>query len=73
MILQKPKQLQPKSSRRLYRCLEIDIDGLNKRMLHKRMLLLKKKKYAAVKVQLGNDGVPYEFIERKGLDMVRRY
>lgn len=68
MILQKPKQLQPKASRRLYRCLEIELDGL-----YKRMLLLKKKKYAAVKVQLGNDGVPYEFIERKGVDMVRRY
>ncbi|KAG9444049.1 hypothetical protein H6P81_015389 [Aristolochia fimbriata] len=49
-----------------YRCLEIDLDGL-----YKRMLLLKKKKYAAVKVQF-KDGTPYEIIERKGLDMVRR-
>ncbi|KAM6564315.1 hypothetical protein CsatB_024313 [Cannabis sativa] len=49
-----------------YRCLEIDLDGL-----YKRMLLLKKKKYAAVKV-LFKDGKPYEVIERKGLDMVRR-
>ncbi|XP_024019597.1 DNA polymerase alpha catalytic subunit [Morus notabilis] len=49
-----------------YRCLEIDLDGL-----YKRMLLLKKKKYAAVKV-LFKDGKPYETIERKGLDMVRR-
>ncbi|CAI9754278.1 unnamed protein product [Fraxinus pennsylvanica] len=49
-----------------YRCLEIDLDGL-----YKRMLLLKKKKYAAVKVQF-KDGKPYETIERKGLDMVRR-
>lgn len=49
-----------------YRCLEIDLDGL-----YKRMLLLKKKKYAAVKVQF-KDGIPYEVIERKGLDMVRR-
>ncbi|PON43001.1 DNA polymerase alpha catalytic subunit [Parasponia andersonii] len=49
-----------------YRCLEIDLDGL-----YKRMLLLKKKKYAAVKV-LFRDGKPYEVIERKGLDMVRR-
>ncbi|XP_011043523.1 PREDICTED: DNA polymerase alpha catalytic subunit-like isoform X2 [Populus euphratica] len=49
-----------------YRCLEIDLDGL-----YKRMLLLKKKKYAAVKVQF-KDGTPYEVIERKGLDMVRR-
>lgn len=37
-----------------YRCLEIDLDGL-----YKRMLLLKKKKYAAVKV-LFKDGTPYE-------------
>ncbi|RZS06271.1 hypothetical protein BHM03_00036901 [Ensete ventricosum] len=42
-----------------YRCLEIDLDGL-----YKRMLLLKKKKYAAVKV-LFKDGMPYEVIERK--------
>ncbi|KAH9711929.1 DNA polymerase alpha catalytic subunit [Citrus sinensis] len=49
-----------------YKCLEIDLDGL-----YKRMLLLKKKKYAAVKVQF-KDGMPYEVIERKGLDMVRR-
>ncbi|KAL6961477.1 DNA-directed DNA polymerase [Sarracenia purpurea var. burkii] len=49
-----------------YRCLEIDLDGL-----YKRMLLLKKKKYAAVKIQF-KDGTPYEVIERKGLDMVRR-
>ena len=37
-----------------YRCLEIDLDGL-----YKRMLLLKKKKYAAVKVQF-KDGTPCE-------------
>ncbi|GJM92444.1 hypothetical protein PR202_ga08918 [Eleusine coracana subsp. coracana] len=48
-----------------YRCLEIDLDGI-----YKRMLLLKKKKYAAVKVAL--DGSLRENIERKGLDMVRR-
>ncbi|KAI4298108.1 hypothetical protein MLD38_040456 [Melastoma candidum] len=47
---------------RLYkRCLEIDLDGL-----YKRMLLLKKKKYAAVKLHF-KDGTPYE-----GLDMVRQ-
>ncbi|KAF7803369.1 DNA polymerase alpha catalytic subunit [Senna tora] len=49
-----------------YRCLKIDLDGL-----YKRMLLLKKKKYAAVKVQF-KDRTPYEVIERKGLDIVRR-
>ncbi|EEE55728.1 hypothetical protein OsJ_04212 [Oryza sativa Japonica Group] len=48
-----------------YRCLEIDLDGI-----YKRMLLLKKKKYAAIKVAL--DGSLRENIERKGLDMVRR-
>ncbi|KAL4183613.1 hypothetical protein AMTRI_Chr11g99120 [Amborella trichopoda] len=50
-----------------YRCLEIDLDGL-----YKRMLLLKKKKYAAVKVLFNKDGSLYEVIERKGLDIVRR-
>ncbi|GJV86508.1 DNA polymerase alpha catalytic subunit [Tanacetum coccineum] len=49
-----------------YKCLEIDLDGL-----YKRMLLLKKKKYAAVKEQT-KDGKIYKVIERKGLDMVRR-
>ncbi|BAU01009.1 hypothetical protein VIGAN_11016200, partial [Vigna angularis var. angularis] len=49
-----------------YKCLEIDLDGL-----YKRMLLLKKKKYAALKL-LFKDGTPYEVIERKGLDIVRR-
>ncbi|XP_020208890.1 DNA polymerase alpha catalytic subunit [Cajanus cajan] len=49
-----------------YTRLEIDLDGL-----YKRMLLLKKKKYAAVKL-LFKDGTPYEVIERKGLDIVRR-
>ncbi|XP_057454382.1 DNA polymerase alpha catalytic subunit-like [Lotus japonicus] len=50
-----------------YKCLEIDLDGL-----YKRMLLLKKKKYAAVKVQFKDGSTPYEVIERKGLDIVRR-
>lgn len=50
-----------------YKCLEIDLDGI-----YKRMLLLKKKKYAAVKVQFNRDGTIYEVIEQKGLDIVRR-
>ncbi|KAL9241573.1 hypothetical protein vseg_015671 [Gypsophila vaccaria] len=50
-----------------YKCLEIDLDGL-----YKRMLLLKKKKYAAVKVEKRRDGTAYEVKERKGLDIVRR-
>ncbi|KAJ0971998.1 hypothetical protein J5N97_019957 [Dioscorea zingiberensis] len=49
-----------------YSCLEIDLDGL-----YSRMLLLKKKKYAAVKVQFKN-GILFEAIESKGVDMVRR-
>ncbi|XP_023729071.1 DNA polymerase alpha catalytic subunit [Lactuca sativa] len=49
-----------------YKRLEIDLDGV-----YKRMLLLKKKKYAAVKEQI-RDGKIYKVIERKGLDMVRR-
>lgn len=40
-----------------YRLLEIDLDGI-----FKRMLLLKKKKYAAVKVEVNKDGSPREVI-----------
>lgn len=50
-----------------YRLLEIDLDGV-----YRRMLLLKKKKYAAVKVQSNSDGSVTEVIEQKGLDIVRR-
>jgi len=51
----------------LYKQLEIEIDGL-----FKSMLLLKKKKYAALIIE--NAGTPEEKIttELKGLDMVRR-
>jgi DNA polymerase alpha subunit A len=51
----------------LYKMLEIEIDGI-----FKSMLLLKKKKYAALVVE--NFGTPDEKIttELKGLDMVRR-
>ena len=51
----------------LYKCLEIEIDGI-----FKSMLLLKKKKYAALVVE--NFGTADEKIttELKGLDMVRR-
>ena len=51
----------------LYKCLEIEIDGV-----FKSLLLLKKKKYAALNVE--NFGTPYEKVvkEVKGLDMVRR-
>ena len=50
-----------------YRLLEIEMDGV-----FKRMLLLKKKKYAAIKVERGPDGNEVEVVEAKGLDMVRR-
>jgi DNA polymerase alpha subunit A len=51
----------------LYKCLEIEIDGI-----FKSLLLLKKKKYAALKIEAA--GTPNEKIikEMKGLDMVRR-
>jgi DNA polymerase alpha subunit A len=52
-----------KSVNERYKCLEIELDGL-----FKRLLLLKKKKYAALKVQ--EDGTCK--LETKGLDMVRR-
>lgn len=51
---------------KLYRLLEIDIDGV-----FKSMLLLKKKKYAALTVtKVGDKYVTQE--ELKGLDIVRR-
>eukprot|EP00889_Picochlorum_renovo_P005130 jgi/Picre1/32160/NNA_007506.t1 len=50
-----------------YRLLEIEMDGV-----FKRMLLLKKKKYAAIKIERGADGKEIEVVEAKGLDMVRR-
>ena len=50
-----------------YRLLEIEIDGV-----YKSMLLLKKKKYAALKVEHGVDGQITTVMEQKGLDIVRR-
>ena len=55
-----------------YRCLEIDIDGI-----YKSMLLLKKKKYAALVVDQrlppGSPGPGFTTkVETKGLDIVRR-
>jgi DNA polymerase alpha subunit A len=50
-----------------YRLLEIEIDGV-----YKSMLLLKKKKYAALKVEHGVDGLITTVMEQKGLDIVRR-
>ncbi|XP_069103569.1 DNA polymerase alpha catalytic subunit-like isoform X1 [Argopecten irradians] len=52
---------------KLYRLLEIDIDGV-----FQSMLLLKKKKYAALNVTKGGDGKYTTHRELKGLDIVRR-
>ncbi|KAK0061049.1 DNA polymerase alpha catalytic subunit [Biomphalaria pfeifferi] len=52
---------------KLYRLLEIDIDGV-----FKSMLLLKKKKYAALSITKGPDGQIVTHQEMKGLDIVRR-
>lgn len=52
---------------KLYRLLEIDIDGV-----FKSMLLLKKKKYAALSVVRSPDGTYHTSQEMKGLDIVRR-
>ncbi|XP_038613326.1 DNA polymerase alpha catalytic subunit [Tachyglossus aculeatus] len=52
---------------RLYRQLEIDIDGV-----FKSLLLLKKKKYAALVVEPAADGQYITKQELKGLDIVRR-
>lgn len=51
----------------LYKLLEIDIDGF-----FKHMLLLKKKKYAALLVEEKPNGELVETVETKGLDLVRR-
>jgi len=52
---------------KLYRLLEIDIDGV-----YKSLLLLKKKKYAALSVQKSPNGTYETKKELKGLDIVRR-
>lgn len=52
---------------KLYRLLEIDIDGV-----FKSLLLLKKKKYAALVVENHGDGRYSVKQELKGLDIVRR-
>lgn len=51
---------------KMYRLLELDIDGV-----YQYMLLLKKKKYAAVTMEMVN-GKPVTNQELKGLDIVRR-
>ncbi len=51
----------------LYKCLEIEIDGI-----FKSLLLLKKKKYAALKIEAAGTNDEKVIREMKGLDMVRR-
>jgi len=51
----------------LYKCLEIEIDGV-----FKSLLLLKKKKYAALKYEGYGTADVKVVQEMKGLDMVRR-
>jgi DNA polymerase alpha subunit A len=52
---------------KLYRQVELDVDGV-----FKYMLLLKKKKYAAVSISRNTNGVLVTQQELKGLDIVRR-
>ena len=52
---------------KLYRLLELDIDGV-----FRYMLLLKKKKYAAMTIERTKDGTIKNALELKGLDIVRR-
>ena len=52
---------------KLYRLLELDVDGV-----YRYMLLLKKKKYAAVTMEKKADGSVVTTQELKGLDIVRR-
>jgi DNA polymerase alpha subunit A len=52
---------------KLYRQVELDVDGV-----FKYMLLLKKKKYAAVSITRRSNGELVTQQELKGLDIVRR-
>ena len=60
-------QMLKKSVNEKYKLLEIEIDGI-----FKKLLLLKKKKYAALVVSENPDGTISTVTETKGLDMVRR-
>ncbi|KAI6659859.1 DNA polymerase alpha catalytic subunit [Oopsacas minuta] len=51
----------------IHNLLEIDIDSI-----YRRLLLLRKKKYAALSVNLSTDGIYTEIIDLKGLDIIRR-
>ncbi|KAJ3161309.1 DNA-directed DNA polymerase alpha catalytic subunit pol1 [Geranomyces michiganensis] len=56
-----------KAVNKRYKLLEIEMDGF-----YQRMLLLKKKKYAALAVEETKDGSTRTVLETKGLDLVRR-
>ncbi|RUO96508.1 DNA polymerase family B-domain-containing protein [Jimgerdemannia flammicorona] len=64
-VIEIGNELKKKVNER-YNLLEIEIDGL-----FRQMLLLKKKKYAALAVEEHN-GTMVEVVETKGLDLVRR-
>jgi DNA polymerase alpha subunit A len=63
----KTGQLLKKAVNEHYRLLEIELDGV-----FERLLLLKKKKYAAVVLEERADGTVIRKVEIKGLDLVRR-
>jgi DNA polymerase alpha subunit A len=60
-------QAVKKQVNKRYTLLEIEVDGV-----YKSMLLLKKKKYAAMKVEMLPSGEIKQEMELKGLDIVRR-
>lgn len=60
-------QMLKKSVNERYRLLEIELDSI-----FERLLLLKKKKYAAIILEEKADGTLHRKIETKGLDLVRR-
>lgn len=51
----------------MYKLLELDVDGV-----YRYMLLLKKKKYAAITMEQKANGAVVQTTELKGLDIVRR-
>ena len=61
-VLQLGGQMKREVNKR-YKLLEIEMDGI-----YKCMLLLKKKKYAAIKLELGRDGQPFEVSASYGDD-----
>jgi DNA polymerase alpha subunit A len=56
-----------KEINKLFKLLEVELDGV-----FKPMLLLQKKKYAAIKLEEKGGGKIVSHVEKKGLDLVRR-